>query len=152
MNLKEKISCSCVTYRLCPFHIFSLYGEARSHSYSLCWKFYSGHLKQKQGFVDETISLWTMLWRREISLSVSWIEYQASHHKIWDPFNPFAYKPWFLRVCSTSLLKTLRAKEKLLISSNFSYLPLCFLPVFRTFHHFHQIKNCRLQILSVWNG
>ena len=26
-------------------------------------------------------------------------------------FNPFTNKPWFLRVCSTSLLKTLREKE-----------------------------------------
>ena len=37
------------------------------------------------------------------------------------PFNPFPNKPWFLRVCSTSLLKTLREKEKLLVMSNFSF-------------------------------
>ena len=37
------------------------------------------------------------------------------------PFNPFPNKPWFLRVCSTSLLKTLREKEKLLVTSNFSF-------------------------------
>ena len=36
-------------------------------------------------------------------------------------FNPFPNKPWFLRVCSTSLLKTLREKEKLLVMSNFSF-------------------------------
>ena len=36
-------------------------------------------------------------------------------------FNPFPNKPWFLRVCSTSLLKTLWEKEKLLIMSNFSF-------------------------------
>ena len=35
--------------------------------------------------------------------------------------NPFPNKPWFLRVCSTSILKTLWEKEKLLISSNFSF-------------------------------
>ena len=35
--------------------------------------------------------------------------------------NPFPNKPWFSRVCSTSLLKTLREKEKLLIMSNFSF-------------------------------
>ena len=35
--------------------------------------------------------------------------------------NPFKNKPWFLHVCSTSLLKTLRKKEKLLITSNFSF-------------------------------
>ena len=36
-------------------------------------------------------------------------------------FNPFPNKPWFLRVCSTILLKTLLEKEKLLIMSNFSF-------------------------------
>ena len=36
-------------------------------------------------------------------------------------FNPFPNKPWFLRVCRTSLLKTLWEKEKLLVTSNFSF-------------------------------
>ena len=36
-------------------------------------------------------------------------------------FNPFPNKPWFLRVCSISPLKTLWEKEKLLIMSNFSF-------------------------------
>ena len=35
--------------------------------------------------------------------------------------NPFPNKPWFLRVCSKSLLKTLWEKEKLLVTGNFSY-------------------------------
>ena len=35
--------------------------------------------------------------------------------------NPFQNKPWFFRVCSTSLLKTLWEKEKLLVTSNFSF-------------------------------
>ena len=35
--------------------------------------------------------------------------------------NPFPNKPWFLRVCYTSLLKTLWEKEKLLVTSNFSF-------------------------------
>ena len=33
---------------------------------------------------------------------------------------PFPNKPWFLRVCSTSLFKTLLQKEKLPATSNFS--------------------------------
>ena len=37
------------------------------------------------------------------------------------PFNPFPNKPWFSRVCSTSLLKTPREKENLLVTSNFSF-------------------------------
>ena len=36
-------------------------------------------------------------------------------------FNPFPNKPWFFHVCSTSPLKTLREKEKLLVTSNFSF-------------------------------
>ena len=43
-------------------------------------------------------------------------------------FNPFPNKPWFLRVCSTSLLKTLWEKEKLLIMSNFSFSHNVFYP------------------------
>ena len=35
-------------------------------------------------------------------------------------FNPFPNKPWFLTVSNTSLLKTQREKEKLLVMSNFS--------------------------------
>ena len=35
--------------------------------------------------------------------------------------NPFPNKPWFLRVCSISVLKTLWGKEKLLVTSNFSF-------------------------------
>ena len=35
--------------------------------------------------------------------------------------NPFPNKPWFSRVCSKSLLKTQWEKEKLLVTSNFSF-------------------------------
>ena len=35
--------------------------------------------------------------------------------------NSFPNKPWFSRVCITSLLKTLREKEKLLVTSKFSF-------------------------------
>ena len=39
----------------------------------------------------------------------------------WSRFNPFPNKPCFLRVCSTSPVKTLWVKEKLLVTSNFSF-------------------------------
>ena len=42
--------------------------------------------------------------------------------------NPFPNKPWFLRVCSTSLLKTVGEKEKLLVTSNFSFFHSVFYP------------------------
>ena len=35
--------------------------------------------------------------------------------------NPFPNSPWSLHVCSASLLKTLWEKEKLLVTSNFSF-------------------------------
>ena len=42
--------------------------------------------------------------------------------------NPFLNNPWFLRVCSESLLKTLREKDKLLVKSNFSLSHSVFYP------------------------
>ena len=42
--------------------------------------------------------------------------------------NPFPIKPWFLQVCSLSLLKTLWEKVKLLITSNFSFSHSLFYP------------------------
>ena len=36
-------------------------------------------------------------------------------------FNPYQNKLWFLRVCSTTLLKIQWEKEKLLVTSNFSF-------------------------------
>ena len=47
---------------------------------------------------------------------------------IWLPFNPYPNKPWYLRVCSRNLLKTLWKKEKLLVTSNFSLLHSVFHP------------------------
>ena len=42
--------------------------------------------------------------------------------------NPFPNKPWFLRVCSTSILKTLWGKDELLFTSNFSFSHSVFYP------------------------
>ena len=44
-------------------------------------------------------------------------------------FNPFPNKPWFLRVCRSGLLKTLWEKEKLLVTSNFSFSHSVFKPL-----------------------
>ena len=43
--------------------------------------------------------------------------------------NPFPNKPLFIRVCSSSLLKTLWEKEKLLVTSNFSFSHTIFSPL-----------------------
>ena len=73
-------------------------------------------------------------------------------------FNPFPNKPWLLRVCSTSLLKTLREKKKLLVTSNFFFSHIVFYPfveisaifikleivVCKLFQFGPVKKNCRL--------
>ena len=53
--------------------------------------------------------------------------------------NPFPNKPWFLRVCSTSPLKTLWEQEKLLVTSNFFFYQ-CFLPFMENFQPFSNLK------------
>ena len=67
-------------------------------------------------------------------------------------FKPFPNKPWFLRVCSTSLLKTLWEKEKLLVTSNFSFSHIVSYPFGELYAIFHKVKNCRLHTLSVWKS
>ena len=41
---------------------------------------------------------------------------------------PFPNKPWFLRICKSSLLKTLWEKRKLLVTSNFLFSHSMFYP------------------------
>ena len=66
-------------------------------------------------------------------------------------FNPFQNKPWFFTCLRYKPFENTAAeKEKLLITSNFSFSPQCYLPVWRTFCHFHHIQNRRLHTLSVW--
>ena len=60
--------------------------------------------------------------------------------------NPFPNKPLFLRVCSASLLKTQREKEKLLVMSNFSFSHSVFYPFGKHFPIFikFEIVVCKL--------
>ena len=51
--------------------------------------------------------------------------YYVSHETV----NPFPNKPRFLRVCRTKVLKTLWGKEKLLVTSNFSFSHSVFYPI-----------------------
>ena len=57
-----------------------------------------------------------------------YFDYYLEHLPIFESSNPFPNKPWFLRVCSTSLLKTLWEKDKLLVTSNFSFSHSVFYP------------------------
>ena len=43
-------------------------------------------------------------------------------------------------------------KGEIAHNEQFLLFPQCFVPILITFCHFHSIKNCRLQILSVWEG
>ena len=69
--------------------------------------------------------------------------------------NPFPKKPWILRFCSTSLLKTLWEKEKLLVTSNFSISHSFFYPLgkFSAIFIKFEIVVCKLfQFISVYNS
>ena len=41
-------------------------------------------------------------------------------------------------------------KGEIACNKQFLLFPQCFLSFWKTFCHFHQIQNCRLQTLSVW--
>ena len=43
-------------------------------------------------------------------------------------------------------------KGEIARNEQFLLFPQCFLPIWRTFCHFHEIWNCRLQTLSVWKN
>ena len=68
------------------------------------------------------------------------------NHQTTPSLTPFQNKHLFLHVCRTSLSKTMWEKKKLLVKSKFLSFQQCFLPIWRTFCHFHQIENCSLQI------
>ena len=61
-------------------------------------------------------------------------------------FNPFPYKPWFLRVCSRNLLNTLWEKEKLLVTRNLSFFHSVFSPFGKLLASFikSEIVVCKL--------
>ena len=70
-------------------------------------------------------------WERQKLLVTSNFSFSCSVFKslvLQTRNDPFSNKPWFLRVCSTSLLKTLQEKEKLLVTSNFSFSRNVFYP------------------------
>ena len=50
--------------------------------------------------------------------------------------NPFQNKPWFLRVCSTSLFKKNVGKGEIACNEQFLLFPQSFLLIWRTFYHF----------------
>ena len=66
-------------------------------------------------------------------------EGRKNHYTLCFQYYPFPKQAWFLRLCSTSILKTLWEKEKLLATSKFLLFPR-FLPFWKTVCHFHQLE------------
>ena len=65
----------------------------------------------------------------------------------------FPKKPWFLCVCILrKSFKNTVGKGEIVHNEQFLLFSQCFLPIWRTFCHFHQIWNCHLQTLLVWKS
>ena len=73
----------------------------------------------------------------------------VSAHLVSITFYPFPNKPWFLCICNTSLLKTLWEKEKLLITSNFSFSHTVFYPFGELSAIFINLKLSSANFLSL---
>ena len=118
----------CLSVHLCQSRYFMFWGHTDQRS-----RFHENFVRKcNPSFISENNFVARSWWGLFITFSDS-----SSVMRCF--FNPFPNKPWFLRVCSTNLLKTLWVKEKLLITSNFSFSHSVFLHLRRTFHHFHQI-------------
>ena len=75
----------------------------------------------KASYHNDTVFL--TLWNTQTHLIIT--EEKKNNNLL---INPFPNNPWFLRVWGTSLLKTLWEKEKLLVTSNFSFSHKVFYP------------------------
>ena len=84
-----------VLYFVWELCLGTLFGKSRKH-----------YGKRRKCWLPPAFSPFPMMFSKTFFLSV---------------VNPFPNKPGFLRVCSTGLLKTQWEKEKLLVTSNFSF-------------------------------
>ena len=83
-----------------------------------------GYLVARDGYPsgDETITKLQQI--KGLQLPEGKVSVKHEDILLWLKFifiNTFPNKPWFLPVCSTSLLKTLWVREKLLVTNNFSF-------------------------------
>ena len=90
--------------------------------------FYTDHWMLSSVFLDHPGKKkgWALYQTTEI---FNWSKVSADNKLCQTILNPFPNKPWFLHVCSRSLLKTLWEKEKLFITSNFSFSNNVFYPI-----------------------
>ena len=96
--------------------------------------------------------MFSMLFKTDSKNLITYTLSSSNAYKIAASLSPFPSKTWLLRVCCTSLLKTLWGKGEIARCEQFLIFPQCFLLICRTFCHFRQISNCRLQTLSVWKS
>ena len=66
--------------------------------------------------------------------------------------HPFRKQALVFTCLKYSSLENTVAKGEIAHNEQFLLFPLCFLPFWRIYCHFHQILNCRLQTLSVWKS
>ena len=115
------------------------------------------------GIIDINVAVKVKLAKKSCKLQTNTSSYCSSlYHlttqKLWlgacswflSVFNPFLHNDTFWAPGKQAFWKQWE-KEKLLVTSNFSY-SRCFLPVWITFFHFRQIWNCHLQTPSVWKS
>ena len=62
--------------------------------------------------------------------------------------NPFPNKPGFSHVHES--FENTVGKGEIALNEQFLLFPQYFLTIWKTFYHFHQIWNCRLQTHLVW--
>ena len=67
-------------------------------------------------------------------------------------YNPFPNKPWFFTCLQYKSFESTVGKGEIAHNKQFLLCPQCFLPIWRTSSHFHQVEKCRLQTHSVWKG
>ena len=66
--------------------------------------------------------------------------------------NSFPNRPWFFMCLQNKPFENTAGEREITRNEQFLLFPQRFLPVWRTFFHFHQSWNCCLQMLSVWKN
>ena len=66
-----------------------------------------------------------------------------------DQLYPFAEQALVFRYLQYKSFENTAGKGEIARNEQFILFPQCFIPIWKTFCYFHQIKNCRLQTLSL---
>ena len=156
MNEKKKIQdkisfffCNCFTD---PMHSITAYSSPNENISDPSNLMPLQQANKNSNIVETKINMYKTLWEKEkktghqrfllfplgFRKSINFCPESFKFSRLGNPvllnrgFNSFPTIAMFSYVCSKSLLKTLREKEKFLIISNFSFFQ-CFLPIWRTF-------------------